>query len=695
MLKVLKVAGSVLLSFIIVFVGVAFYFVKNLDLNKYTKYAEDIVYEATGRKLFVQGKVDLALSFVPTIVINDVKFANAEWAKNEYMAESERFEIKLSLPQLLHKKLLIDKVLLENAKLNLEVSEDGQKNWIMQSTKKTINKTIGAMAVANPDVDINNVNAASSLLAGFMAKHALLENADVVYDNLQTKQKQVVQIEVLKMNQDLQSIKLDLKAIFNGEKISLNATAGALEDVFKADKEYPIALKIRAFGANVQVNANVLDLLGNVAYAANVNLESPLGNYKLPQIQMVSDVSGDLYQSDIQLKKLKLNNNILAGNVFADWQNTLLYVKANLQTDKLDIANLITNKKQAWNILPVANAAMYVPNDKVDYALLKQLNADVVLSAKQIILPNTLELKNVKADASLSNGVLDVKNFATDIAQGTLNANAKVNANNQQIVLDIKANNIQIKDLHKEFIAEGTQDFGILSGGNLKIQTNLITHGQTYRNLIENLDGRFVAIVGETVFQAGSLNFLRFSFLNELLKAINFASVAGDKNWKMSCGVVRADFAKNMAIFPNSIAFSSSDLNLTMDGSINLINDKIDFTVSPSARKIKDTNISQMLSSLVKIEGTITNPKILVNAQGAMNAVVGFMTTGGIYGGSKMLLDRNTSPCYSALEGTGFEKQFPKPNVSQRIYNDTSKEIDKGIELLGNAAKSLFKKLSK
>ena len=59
----------------------------------------------------------------------------------------------------------------------------------------------------------------------------------------------------------------------------------------------------------------------------------------------------------------------------------------------------------------------------------------------------------------------------------------------------------------------------------------------------------------------------------------------------LNCAVLRADIKNGVASFPNGIAVDTKNLTLISGGTINRYNQKIDLSLKPSSRNIKDTLI--------------------------------------------------------------------------------------------------------
>ena len=166
----------------------------------------------------------------------------------------------------------------------------------------------------------------------------------------------------------------------------------------------------------------------------------------------------------------------------------------------------------------------------------------------------------------------------------------------------------------------------------------------------------------------------------------------------MKCAVVRGDISGGVVKFPKGIAFDASDFYLVADGKINMQNDKINLDLQPFSGKITDVNISNVLGGLVKITGTIKNPKLGINQTSTAKNVIGILASGGAYNVGDMVLSADSAPCHTALAGTTYADYFPEDKsatgaVSKGYTNtkETIKDAGKQIKEIGKQLKGLFK----
>ena len=84
--------------------------------------------------------------------------------------------------------------------------------------------------------------------------------------------------------------------------------------------------------------------------------------------------------------------------------------------------------------------------------------------------------------------------------------------------------------------------------------------------------------------------------------------------------------------------------------------------------------------------------KIVLNDTQAIKTLIGVVTTGGAtYLGSQMLLDSDSSPCYTALKGTPYATRFPAPSKTQQatqaVYQGASDAVNDSVTAVSDTAK--------
>lgn len=697
--------STIFILFAVLIVGV-FVFIKTFDLNSYKAYAEKVVQEQLGRKLSLNGEAYLGISLVPTIILEDVELANPSWAKNPQMVKVKKLDVKFAILPLLKQQIVIDKVILEEPQINLEVAQNGDASWDFpaldtpqpQQSIKAENGWLISVANATETLAQAETSTPDAMLTSIVAKMVQIENGTLVYDDAQSGNKTEVVINHLDLSiptpDDL--ITLNVDALYNGEQIIASGTVGSITEAL-ADKIYPINLQIKAYGMAAKAQGNLNNMLSKLTYNLNLQLVNPQGNFGAPEIVFDGLVNGGLDNVKTKISQLSVAGNIMSGELDADISQKVPFVRANLQSSLIDVQKFMP-QQQAFvlpnlNLISSAQAANYIPAEPIPYDVLKTVNAVFDLSVGNLIVDSAFSMQNVLIKGSLQNAVLAINPLNLTFGGGDISSELNVNANAKSLSLKANSKNLKLQNLHKEFQVTGANDFGIKSGGDTTVYINLQSSGNTYRQAFENLKGQTAIVLNQSVIQTGNLSFFTGNFLTQILDALHLKQKT--MNMDVRCAVVRTDFANGRATFPQGIALNAAQMSLVSDGYINLVNDKISFTLQPFSGKVVDTNLAQALSSFLRISGTVENPTIRLDNKETVKAVIGVIATGGTaYLGEKLIVNPDGSPCYTALQGTPFATMFPKPTgvaaTTREVYQDTQNEIKQGVKDLKNTAKDLF-----
>ena len=710
MKRLVKILGTVIFSLIIIIAIGGYLFVRNFDLNQYKSYVEDIVSKQLGRKLAINGNAFVGISLIPTLVVEDVELANASWATQSQMIKVQRLEIKLSLLPLLHKQVVIDNVELVSPEIYLETAVDGKNNWDFSASEQKIDvnklQQQKKVSLTPQDKELigkeegNTYNPAAVMLAGFAAKKVSIDKGLVQYVDVKSGKTTKAIINMFKLEEESMDddIRITFDVVFDGQTIKGKTVLGSLNTLLDGERPYPFDVALSAYGIDLTALGTVRDLFGMPTYVANINIYNPAGNMGAPETTLKTSVTGTLQKIDAEIEALNIVNNLVVGKISADISNKVPSVDATLSSDKINLQSFNSNSNFALGFPPiigVAEASPLVPDTAVPYDVMKQVNAKLKLNVKKLVIDPGMSADNVLVNATLQSGVLNVSPLQLNFGGGDVVGSLMINANAKTVKLNATSSNILLQNLHQEFKAAGPGDFGVLSGGNTELKIELSAGGSTYRQLVRSLSGQVIGIVNESVIQTGNVSFVTGNFISQLLNMMPFVN-SGNKKMELNCAVIRADFDDGKVVFPKGIALQSNILKLVSNGSINLINDKIDFDIRPFSGKIVDTNAVQALSSFIKVKGTIEEPKIALDDKAALKSVVGVALTGPAYLGSK-LVDAEPAPCYTALQGTSYKNKFPAPTAAEKaasdVYNGAGDAVDSSINAVKDTVKGTAKGL--
>lgn len=692
-MRLIKKTASIVSSIIIILAIGGYVFVRNFDLNRYKSYIEDIVNRETGRTLKMNGEAKLGISFIPTLVINDVELSNPEWAVNPQMVKLQKLEIKAAILPLLKGRIVIDKLILQQPEIYLETAADGQKSW--EFTQMQSNSKAAAAGVRKEQKVKSGGTMAAA--AGLVAKQVELQNGIISY--FDAKSGKTTQVLINDINLEIPEqdgpFNLNVDAELDGQKIVAEIEADNLASLLNEGRLNFVA-EVKALQVSAALTGAVEDVLESPRYAVEGNIYNPAGNFGAPETSLEMRVDGDVYSADINIQNLSVATNVITGTASVDWSKSRPQVKADLNMPSFDVNSLKAKAVSSlvpFSLIKEAQALEMVPNDKIPYEYLNMVDAVLNVKAGKLMLADGVNLTDVVLAARLQDGVLDVSKLDFGLGSGEITATAVVNAATQAVKLNLRSSGLKLQDLHAPLATGANGSMQILSGGSLDIMADLQSSGATYRRLSENLDGQVIAIVDKSEIKTGRLEWLASNIFTKILQLLK-VDTNKNTNMDVACAVVRADFGKGQATFPSGIVFNGSKLQVVGSGSINLVNDKINFTIAPTLNKLADGNIAQALASFVKLEGTLEKPKVGIDTRSALTTIVGTVASGGAYLGSEILLNGSDSPCYTALAGTTYASRFPKPSgvktATKDAYQDVNQTAKDAVKGLEDAAKDIL-----
>lgn len=685
-----KKTASIVSSLIVILAIGGFVFVRNFDLNRYKGYIEELALRETGRKLSLNGDAKIGLSLIPTLVINDVTFANPDWAQNPYMARLSKLEVQFSLGALLRKQIDIKKFILIKPEIYLETSKDGKNNWTFTQLAPQ-----GAVR-KNTSSQPTKIKEASAVAAvGMIAKEVKLEGGKVIYYDGKSKATTDIMVNEVNFEADNgKPIKLELDAAYNQYPLTAEMQLSNIQTIIQtANVDFEGTLNFAKIKSDLR--GTIKNVTGNPEYTLETDIHNPAGNFNMPESSLLSRIDGDLSKAEINIRSLNIATNLITGNVKADWSKAKPYIVADLRSDVFNVKSLSKNSMlsdNSFNFINEANALEMVPAEKIPYQYLNEVNGDFNIKIGKLILDNDIVLMDLLLKAKLNGGVLNFAKLNTTTFGGTVALNGVVNANKQSISANINANNLKFGDLYSVLVDD--DDFIILNGGLLDVRANLNTTGATYRKCSENLDGQFIALINKSVFKSGHIEWLSEGLMGELFKLLSI-DVNKQAEMNLECAVLNSKIKDGKAVFNKGIVFNADKLQLVSSGNLNLVNDKIDFTISPTLNKLSSGNLTQALASFIRLSGTLQKPSIKLDKTSAVSTVVGTIATNGLYLGGEVLLGGDDNLCNTALQGTEFASRFPKQesvkNSVKESYQDVAEQARDAAKEIGNAAKGIFK----
>lgn len=233
---------KIIAGFVAVIVIAVVVIISTTDVNQYKGDVITDVEDATGRKLQIDGDLGFAVSLVPTVVVEDVKFSNASWGSKPEMVSLKKLEVKVALLPLLTGNIQVNKIVLIDPQILLETNKKGTGNWVFASNKKQESAETEEAGKA-PSVIVNEVQ---------------IENATLTYNDGVTGEKTSLVIDQITAAADDvdEPLSLIIKAAYNEIPVAVRGQLGSLQQLTEND-EYPVDLAIEVSDASLAVKGQI------------------------------------------------------------------------------------------------------------------------------------------------------------------------------------------------------------------------------------------------------------------------------------------------------------------------------------------------------------------------------------------------------------------------------------------------------
>jgi uncharacterized protein involved in outer membrane biogenesis len=292
----------------------------------------------------------------------------------------------------------------------------------------------------------------------------------------------------------------------------------------------------------------------------------------------------------------RIGRTDVAGEASFDARQRLPKLDAKLRSKRLAIADLGvligTGEKRHTDRL--------LPDSRFDRVRLNAMDADVELTAQQMIMPDALALEDFASKLHLRSGKLQLDPLRFGYAGGNIVSNIVLDGRQNPIRTDMSLDFRNI-DFNKMFQA---LDRARLSSGKLGAQIRLIGFGPSVAEFLGSSSGTLAMAmsggrISHTVLAAASLDG------GKLIPLL----IKGDEPVDIRCAALSMSIEKGTAR-SQLLVFDTEKVRIDGDGALDLKSEQIDFEF-----KAKPKAPSMLsLRAPVYVQGTLGQPKVGVTA---------------------------------------------------------------------------------
>lgn len=595
MSKTLKII-LIILSTILALAGLgAWYAASSINPAQLTQLLSSKVKDATGRELKIAGPVSLTIFPSIGVKAEQVSLSNATWASDSQMLFLKHAELEVKLFPLITGNVEISSINLAGLEAHLQTNKAGQNNWdLTQVVVASNSKGAAPSGTAPPSA----APQAASDDSNFVAIETIrVSDARISYQDGASPIKVIEVPKLLLMGEGSKTnILLDLQ--YANYKLGLKGKMGSLRQAIIDWDQSPVKTNL---DFTLTLNGKSLDITGKVN--------------KVPKV---------LPQFDIKLESKSFDLLPLAA------------------------ASAVSGKSSSAPKPSQAQGRYFFSDDPLPFDLLPNANGRIALDIAQLGVPDQAPFKNVSGTIALKGNRLDVNDLKFELGKGQAQAQISLSQ------IDSPTPAISMKALAKGFTLEQVVVSGDssakVSGGDTQIAFNLSGKGKSLHQIMGAANGKAQMTVGKArldsklLNSAGDLAVTIMDALNPMRKQSNQTI--------LECAVAYLPINSGMININDSVGVETDRLNIVLSGTVNLNTEAINLKIDPNQKSGLTTGID--LGSLVKLEGTLQNPKAGVNREGVVNSAVSIglgILTGGISIAAENAKSMSTKrqPCKTAM----------------------------------------------
>lgn len=484
---ILSSVVAVILLPLLLLVG-ALVFLSTADLTKHRDYIANEISEIAGRRVSLNGELDLNVSLTPSIVVSDIAIANAPWASEPEMLTIQRLEAEIELLPLLRGDIRVPRFHLQGVTSLVETDPNGLSNWALG---EPVDEEVDGDADTTGELKLPWIG---SLFIG---------DVEFAYHDGQTGKQVTAKLQHAKLSApepDAPTV-IDAVGQVNKNPIEINGTLALPTSLTGDSAAVPIELHVKALGLTADASGTLtgtaeapgIDLTAR-ANADNLKKLQQVFGPVVPQVRpvkLVMEVKGD------QGQPVAFKLNATAGKGYVKSEMTLRRdgprpnLTGNVDIGDVDVARLwapLFDEKPGKTAPKKAPTSPRTSSQGLDEPIpldwLAGFDANVSLSVKTITLPQT-RIKSLQGRFIVDDRILKIDELNLLTEAGSLTAGLLVDAQAKQPEVSLELNTTPIALAKLQPLAENKR----FANSRAEAKVSLRAQGETVATLINTVQG--------------------------------------------------------------------------------------------------------------------------------------------------------------------------------------------------------------
>jgi len=531
--------------------------------------------------------VELGLSFEPTVRLRGVYIENAPWADTKRpLALAGEASFTLALKTLWDEQLVVSRIVLKDAEVDLERLADGLRNWRLREPDYRGPGRFKVLAIETHRTRIRFVHRGIELdVAGFSTP------ADSGVPGAQPD--------------PTLSTRIDFDGKFRGAAFAGAVLTSDLLTLQETGRTFPLRGHVTSGRTRVDADGTFGDLLKLSTIDAKLRITGPSLAKLHPFVDL--DLASRPFQADARLRK---NDNHYAVEQLraqigaTDIAGELTYLgdrdgeerkrpvlRATLRSESADLADFDAVGSPAAE---QAGSERFFPRSTLGAERLQAIDAHVSIIARRLRSAAVPALESLKFTAELDDGILHVKpidlGLAGGHAIGALTLDAKREPPSSQVALDFRG--MQLDRLLPTLASKG------VGSGSVSANVQLSGRGNSLAAIAGSVTGSMsLQMVGARIS-----NLLDAKLGQDFGKVLRLI-ISGDHAIVVHCAALAFDFENGLGK-SRAILFDTEQTRIDGNGTLNLRDETLDLLLESTQKKPGAFS----LHSAIRVQGALKHP---------------------------------------------------------------------------------------
>ncbi len=558
----------------------------------------NVLRDATGMQVEIDGDVSWKLSLRPRIELNKVRVANAQWAKNKNAFSAEKIDVRLNLISLFRDRPTIQNVRVYDAILNIEKNADGQYSFEKQGENKAISS--GNSKYPFKDMVLGGIEI-KKLHANIFGKKYRLAGFNIRKSPRAPKREYSgwikIDTEVFPYIVAFDEYNAERKIYPMQVAMSMGGDALIANVALEGTSKMPIDFIIKGQIPNLDAVGHLLNM--DLAWVPDLRI----------------NIAGGFNHKKITLRKSSLmaRNTEFTVSGDYDWGKKNPTINAKVYSKNVDLTDLFPGAYDGVWVRP--NRELYVFKDTPLYGeWLYNKNIDLDVKLDNFIVYRDLNLKHTDVRFVLYDNHARI-DIDVDIADGNMDIGADVDVDADGRIWGQFAalgERIYVGDILRQ-----VHKADYLSELPVNLEMYVQFNGKNLSDLMQTITGPVnVYSVAPGYAHPALVSYMYGTdFLTSLRHSVQdlFSSEKKHNQIKISCLALNAKLRDGMFETQNGFAIETNAINIRLAGSLNLGDEemKLALTTVP-VRGLKLSLTGNVVNS-VELTGNLAEPDIKIS----------------------------------------------------------------------------------